>query len=561
MPRYAPSQTLPSGRASTVQALRLVGGSDPALQQRAAAFDQKERFHADAQALHDTRTKHANRMADIAEENMLLRKLGEELKQQTAAAGFAKQVFDLQQKVNGTHQLTRLFVHMAELDPADPDYGTQVAQLRLSYPFAAILPQGNQAIEAALKAAIPSQKAYEPLRALGDLSAFTKRGPNGEFLGFNLKTAQDTLDDRNLDRAAKFGDAATITQQIGGATIHGARHKALDTSGIAMTPQAAVKIDAAGKQAGERLAKMLSGDEPPLPGMMAEVIRAKLLTPERQAQWIDDHAHEAMQQAANSLKAEQSQGRKLDIKELSAAHSQLRAAEKIRRDTFAPPEDKKQAESDYDAAQQKIDSIILGDAEAQPVKQKAPEESIRDKMTGGKPPAGKLVKIATDVVKKKLGVDSNLGKSANWKDRPELQAPKPQTSSQEDQPAARKESLDTLKSFVTGFSKYSDKSHLDTRAKEIGDRLSGTFASGLNPRDIAVKEYESAADLFHGKLAENGIGNEQSIAAHQHVMNGGTLDVEDSGGTPTLIAVSQDGTRVPILPPSEEKIDSELSKE
>ena len=144
----------------------------------------------------------------IARENLAIRKFMEPIRAQEAAANFARKMLDMKNELNGRHQLVNFNLALDELDPRDPDYETQVAQLRLSPQFSDIphVKGADLAIEKYVAMTAKSRTVYEPLRKAGiDLEQFTMRGPRGEFMGFKLREAQKAVLTKALDDAQTIG--------------------------------------------------------------------------------------------------------------------------------------------------------------------------------------------------------------------------------------------------------------------------------------------------------------------------------------------------------------------
>jgi hypothetical protein len=144
----------------------------------------------------------------IARENLAIRQFMEPLRAQEAAANFARKMLDMKNELNGRHQLVNFNLALDELDPRDPDYETQVAQLRLSPQFSDIphVKGADLAIEKYVAMTAKSRAVYEPLRKAGiDLEQFTVRGPRGEFMGFKLREAQKAVLTKALDDAKAIG--------------------------------------------------------------------------------------------------------------------------------------------------------------------------------------------------------------------------------------------------------------------------------------------------------------------------------------------------------------------
>jgi hypothetical protein len=144
----------------------------------------------------------------IARENLAIRQFMEPIRAQEAAANFARKMLDMKNELNGRHQLVSFNLALDELDPRDPDYETQVAQLRLSPQFSDIphVKGADLAIEKYVAMTAKSRTVYEPLRKAGiDLEQFTVRGPRGEFMGFKLREAQKAVLTKALDDAQAIG--------------------------------------------------------------------------------------------------------------------------------------------------------------------------------------------------------------------------------------------------------------------------------------------------------------------------------------------------------------------
>jgi hypothetical protein len=144
----------------------------------------------------------------IARENLAIRQFMEPIRAQEAAANFARKMLDMKNELNGRHQLVNFNLALDELDPRDPDYETQVAQLRLSPQFSDIphVKGADLAIEKYVAMTAKSRTVYEPLRKAGiDLEQFTMRGPRGEFMGFKLREAQKAVLTKALDDAQAIG--------------------------------------------------------------------------------------------------------------------------------------------------------------------------------------------------------------------------------------------------------------------------------------------------------------------------------------------------------------------
>lgn len=144
----------------------------------------------------------------IARENLAIRQFMEPIRAQEAAANFARKMLDMKNELNGRHQLVNFNLALDELDPRDPDYETQVAQLRLSPQFSDIphVKGADLAIEKYVAMTAKSRDVYAPLRKAGiDLEQFTLRGPRGEFMGFKLREAQKAVLTKALDDAQAIG--------------------------------------------------------------------------------------------------------------------------------------------------------------------------------------------------------------------------------------------------------------------------------------------------------------------------------------------------------------------
>ena len=144
----------------------------------------------------------------IARENLAIRQFMEPIRAQEAAANFARKMLDMKNELNGRHQLVNFNLALDELDPRDPDYETQVAQLRLSPQFSDIphVKGADLAIEKYVAMTAKSRDVYAPLRKAGiDLEQFTLRGPRGEFMGFKLREAQKAVLTKALDDAQTIG--------------------------------------------------------------------------------------------------------------------------------------------------------------------------------------------------------------------------------------------------------------------------------------------------------------------------------------------------------------------
>lgn len=335
----------------------------------------------------------------IAAAHLLERQMSGEITRATQAANLAKAMIELQQKLNGAHDLTQLFLEIGELDPADPDYYTQIAQLRLQYPQAALLPSGNKAIEDAIKTAAPMQAVYKNVREiLGDLSAFTKRGPHGEFHGFNLRDAQDAAlrIQKGQFNTLPAGSTATIPLP-GGAVARMARPRRLDLTGLDPTPEAVERIHKKGDAAQKDLRSMLNGGLP-LPGMAADVERVRRLTPSEQQQWIDDKVQEAMQQEIEGIKS----AKKPSAATLSPASraSGLRQmiADMDRKIDPAIGEERARLKAERDVLSKQHDSLINPPAPAQSTPAQTAPLSIRDRVFGKQASAAPSISADEEVV-------------------------------------------------------------------------------------------------------------------------------------------------------------------
>jgi len=144
----------------------------------------------------------------IARENLAIRKFMEPIRAQESAANFTRKMLDMKNELNGKHQLVNFNLALDELDPRDPEYETQVAQLRLSPQFSDIpyVKGADDAIQKYVAMTAKSRAVYEPLRkAEIDLEQFTMRGPRGEFMGFKLREAQKAVLTKALDDAQAIG--------------------------------------------------------------------------------------------------------------------------------------------------------------------------------------------------------------------------------------------------------------------------------------------------------------------------------------------------------------------
>ena len=129
-----------------------------------------------------------------------------EAQQAAAAAEFNKDLMKLEQSVKASHSLPTLMQHLGELKTADPYYESQVNGMHAIYPDATSSKEGEKMLEDASKlGAKEREKIYGPLKAvLGDnLDAFTDRDPQGRFLGFRMKDAQDAMDRVAIERAIR----------------------------------------------------------------------------------------------------------------------------------------------------------------------------------------------------------------------------------------------------------------------------------------------------------------------------------------------------------------------
>ena len=175
----------------------------------------------------------------IARENLAIRQFMEPIRAQEAAANFARKMLDMKNELNGRHQLVNFNLALDELDPRDPDYETQVAQLRLSPQFSDIphVKGADLAIEKYVAMTAKSRDVYAPLRKAGiDLEQFTLRGPRGEFMGFKLREAQKAVLTKALDDA----------QTIGGGRV------GVGSQGVTIYPPTPEKRDDPAKEASEK---------------------------------------------------------------------------------------------------------------------------------------------------------------------------------------------------------------------------------------------------------------------------------------------------------------------
>jgi hypothetical protein len=144
----------------------------------------------------------------IARANLAIRQFMEPIRAQEAAVELTRKMLELKNELNGKHQLVNFNLALDELDPRDPDYETQVAQLRLSPQFSDIphVKGADDAIEKYVAMTAKSRDVYAPLRKSGiDLEQFTMRGPRGEFMGFKLREAQKAVLTKALDDAKAIG--------------------------------------------------------------------------------------------------------------------------------------------------------------------------------------------------------------------------------------------------------------------------------------------------------------------------------------------------------------------
>jgi len=208
-PRHSP--TLPSavpaaGRnLSAMRAAGVFGGGNDVAAERLGLAERKFANDVNHQA-EIARAKAEDQR--IARANLAIRQFMEPIRAQEAAVELTRKMLELKNDLNGKHQLVNFNLALDELDPRDPDYETQVAQLRLSPQFSDIphVKGADLAIEKYVAMTAKSRTVYEPLRKAGiDLEQFTMRGPRGEFMGFKLREAQKAVLTKALDDAQAIG--------------------------------------------------------------------------------------------------------------------------------------------------------------------------------------------------------------------------------------------------------------------------------------------------------------------------------------------------------------------
>ncbi len=213
-PRQSP--TLPSavpaaGRnLSAMRAAGVFGGGNDVAAERLGLAERKFANDVNHQA-EVARAKAEDQR--IARENLAIRQFMEPIRAQEAAANFARKMLDMKNELNGRHQLVNFNLALDELDPRDPDYETQVAQLRLSPQFSDIphVKGADDAIEKYVAMTAKSRDVYAPLRKSGiDLEQFTVRGPRGEFMGFKLREAQNAVLTKARNLATLPGESVSL---------------------------------------------------------------------------------------------------------------------------------------------------------------------------------------------------------------------------------------------------------------------------------------------------------------------------------------------------------------